>query len=209
MIFTYPSARFSVPTPPPLPTSTPTPTDSIQREETSPSPFTKYMDSSQTSSSTFSIYVEPVLFTNTVSNASLNDSYKNIITLNALPTGPLADMTIRIQVPRLSEFNGYGGAAGFSNVGGRCIYAITRYPLSSPYSRANHNNAKFYMTAEEIPAVLGFMKENGYQIDTEITKVIQHSGLGFGTTESDGMGGHGSGKKRFICTATFSSLQTI
>jgi len=172
------------------------------------SPFAKYtdgIDSDQTGSPTFAIFVEPVLFTNTVSNSSTNDSYRNIITLSSYPAGPLSDMVVKTHVPRLSEYSGYGGAYGMSRTGGRCIYVISRYPkYTSPSVISNTKNARFYMTAEEIPAVLGYMKDNGYSIDTDITKTINDSGLGFGTYTAgpDWMGGNGGGKKRFICMAT-------
>jgi hypothetical protein len=183
------------------------------------SPFAKYTDGidgtlSQAGSPTFAIFVEPVLFTNTVSNSSTNDSYRNIITLSSYPAGPLSNMVVKTHVPRLSEYSGYGGAYGMSRTGGRCIYAITRYPkyTSSPPAIANTKNTRFYMTAEEIPAVLGYMKDNGYLIDTDITRTINDSGLGFGTYTAgqDWMGGNGGGKKRFICMATaFTSTPTL
>ena len=163
--------------------------------------------SSFAGSSAFTLFVEPILFTNTVSNASLNDAYRNIITLDSMPPGPLSDMVVQMHVPRLSEFNGYGGAYGFSNVGGSCVYAISRYPKSSAdNNNASSKNANFFMSAEELPLVLSYLKTHGYSIDTEITKVIHQSGIGFGTEGPRDKMGYGrsvGGKKRMICSVFY------
>lgn len=167
--------------------------------------------SSSEGNSVFTLFVEPILFTNTVANASLNDAYRNIITLDSMPSGPLSDMVVQMHVPRLSEFNAYGGAYGFSNVGGSCVYAISRYPKSSGApagGRASSKNANYFMSAEELPLVLGYLKTHGYSIDTEITKVIHQSGIGFGTEGPRDKMGYGrsvGGKKRMICTAIYSA----
>ncbi len=111
--------------------------------------------------------------------------YCNILTLNAMPPGPLASMIKRISAPRLSEFSGYDAC------GGRCLFALSRWPV------AGSGRHFCYMYACDIPAVLGYLENNGYVINNSVSKILRQSGL-------DGIGCGAGGNARPICYFSYS-----
>ena len=74
------------------------------------------------------LYLEPYLNT-------FYKSYQNIITLNAMPTGPLALLVSSISSPRLSPFYDTSPFTSYP----QCTFALLRYPnnSSTPHSPKN------------------------------------------------------------------------
>lgn len=112
--------------------------------------------------------------------------YCNILTLNAMPPGPLASMVKRISAPRLSEFSGYDAC------GGRCLFALTRWPVAG-----GGGGRCCYMYACDIPAVIGYLENNGYIINNSISRILRHAGL---DVDGDGR----CGVARPICYFSYS-----
>lgn len=128
------------------------------------SPFAK-----QNSSNHFVLYLEPFL-------NSYYKSYQNIITLSNMPSGILANMVSVVSSPKLSEFQSYNS---FHNHPHHCIYALMRYPTNngSNITTGHMKCSDAFMTADDIPSVLSFLIENGYSIQTDLTKLIYKSGI--------------------------------
>ena len=112
--------------------------------------------------------------------------YLNIVTMNLPPRGPLLKLTRRIKIYPLSEFkepsncsrlqtcglgirslrflNGFGGFG----VGGNNSYSCSEL-----------------MSVDEIPDLFTFLLENGYTIDTRITKMMNQSSIRYKTDNSN------------------------
>lgn len=93
--------------------------------------------------------------------------YKNIVTINKFPEGPLSTITNRVQIPLLSEFQSFDAC----NRREKCGYAIqsSRFPFQ-------------YLTADEIPELFSFLQGNGYYIDTKITKMMIDGNMNYTNT---------------------------
>jgi hypothetical protein len=52
-----------------------------------------------------------------------------------------------------------------------------------------------YMSANDIPAVYGYLKANGYRIDTSLTKMTFQSPVKIGGIDENGYGGN----RKLIC----------
>jgi hypothetical protein len=92
-----------------------------------------------------------------------NQCYKNIVTINMMPEGPLKDFVIRLQYPRLSEFQ----------VEGPC-YKIPKCGLALRSFSNNCCNNNL-MTPNDIPNLFSFLSANGYHIDTSLTHMMNTS----------------------------------
>ena len=102
-----------------------------------------------------------------------NQCYKKIIRINKMPTGNLTHIVKRIRSPRLSHFDTYGGNGGGDCCGSGsngfnppCIFAIF-----------NPNHTNKLLTVDEIPDLMTFLVNNGYTIDTSITKMLMKSNV--------------------------------
>lgn len=100
-----------------------------------------------------------------------NQCYKKIIRINKMPTGNLTHIVKRIRSPRLSHFDTYGegngdccGGSGSGNT--PCIFAVFH---------PNHKNK--LLTVDELPDLMTFLVDNGYTIDTSITKMLMKSNV--------------------------------
>ena len=132
------------------------------------------------SSGSVVLYLEPVL-------NSYFKSYQNILTVSAMPSGPLKNMVSRIKFPKLSEFR-----TPFSSVSECGTYVLGRYTSS-----INMSNSDSFMYADDIPSVLSYLVANGYTIDTSLTTMLQKSEIRIG-------GNNGaSGNRRMICMFTY------
>lgn len=138
----------------------------------------------------FSIYIEPYL--NTYFKV-----YQNIITVNAMPAGPLQNMVASISSPKLSPFQEFSPLSGTRSICG-CKLVIMRYPVSSGFSIKYGDS---FMVDSDVPALLNYLTSNGYQIETGITKILQKSNIGLSVSNS--VSNSYSGKKTLICVATF------
>jgi len=145
------------------------------------------------------LYLEPIL-------NSYYKNYQNIITLNAMPAGPIQDMVVPMSMPKLSEFQ---SASAFSSYqsnnrsNNQCTFVLLRYPKnssSSSYSSVkSFKNSDAFMGADDIPAVLSYLQSNGYTIDTSITKMLFKSRAVIGGVAESRM----SGDRKMICMVSY------
>ena len=91
-----------------------------------------------------------------------NQCYKNILTVNPEPRGPIRKIVRRIKLPKLSPFQ----RERPSNPIPQCALA-----LQSLIGCKGSN----LMTPDEIPELITFLFENGYQIETQITNMLNQS----------------------------------
>lgn len=150
------------------------------------SPFAKH---GQGSGSTFVLYLEPIL-------NSYFQTYQNVITLDCMPSGPLADMVTLVDLPKLSPFQEAGVFSSPSfgrGMGGSCVHVLLRYRKSS--GLFSWKNSDIFMGADDIPSVLGYLKANGYTIDTDLTKMIFKSRVEVGGVSDKRF----SGDRKVIC----------
>jgi hypothetical protein len=89
-----------------------------------------------------------------------NQCYKNIMMVNIEPQGPLRRLIRRIQLPRLSPFQKEGPCYSIQ----KCGLAISGL-----------TNGCNLMTPDEIPGLISFLQANGYQIETQITNMLNQS----------------------------------
>ena len=86
--------------------------------------------------------------------------YTNIITINLIPEGPLRYFVRRVKFAPLSTFQEPGPCTRYQ----QCGLALS--------SLTNQNR---YMNPDEIPDLFAFLTENGYGIDTSVTKMMNTS----------------------------------
>jgi hypothetical protein len=144
------------------------------------SPFAKHG-----SGSTFVLYLEPIL------NPYFK-AYQNVITLDRMPTGPLADMVTVVDLPKMSPFQEAGTGFGRGLVGS-CVNVLLRYRKSS--GLFSWKNTDIFMGADDIPSVLGYLRCNGYTVDTELTKMMFESRVEVGGVSEKRF----SGDRKVIC----------
>lgn len=151
------------------------------------SPFSQFKNNS-----TFVLYLEPIL-------NPYYKSYQNIITLDRMPGGPLADLVSMVNLPKLSPFQ---EAGVFSSpnlgraLGGSCVYVLMRYPnINIGTTSFNWKTTDGFMGADDIPSIFGYLKANGYTIDTDITKMLFKSKVDIGGVSEKRF----SGNRKLIC----------
>ena len=128
------------------------------------------------SSGTFVLYLEP--FLNTYYQA-----YQNVITVNVIPSGPFSDLVSKISISALSPFQSAGQYTSPFYKGSSCLNVVTRYPCAAI------KDADAFMGADDIPAVLGFLLENGYTVDTSLTNMLNKSRIVMGGVSDRTLGG--------------------
>ncbi len=89
---------------------------------------------------------------------SIKQEYTNILTINKPASGPLSSITTRIRVNKLSPFEVNTSICSSPD----CVFAITKL-----------NGCNELMCIDEIPDLFEFLLNNGYSIDSNITKIIQ------------------------------------
>jgi hypothetical protein len=129
---------------------------------------------------TFTITSQPYL-------DRFNKCYKNILTINQVPRGPLSKYVQRIQLPRLSPFQ----VVGPCNTIEKCTLAILNPCNSTIDYGCCINGGFFFMTPNDIPFLYNFLLNNGYQIETQLTNMMNQSDVKIGNN------------KTFICMATY------
>ena len=87
-----------------------------------------------------------------------NECYKNILMVNLEPQGPIRKFVRRIKLPRLSPFQQENQS-----------YKQCGLALQSFNSRCN------LMTPDEIPDLITFLTGHNYQIETQITNMLNQS----------------------------------
>jgi hypothetical protein len=86
--------------------------------------------------------------------------YQNVLTINQIPPGPLAQRVIRINPPKLSPF----GITNY-NVADKCIFVIRKEGALI--------GAQEYATVDEMPQMILYLVANGYTIDHQTTELVQ------------------------------------
>lgn len=107
--------------------------------------------------STFTITSEPFY-------DNLNKCYKNILMVNVIPSGPLRQFVKQIKLPKLSPFQ----TETPCNPIAKCGYAI--HNINDCL-----NKCCDLMTPNEIPDLITFLTSNNYQIETQITNMVNQS----------------------------------
>ena len=114
----------------------------------------------------------------------INQCYKNIVTINLPPQGPLAELVRFIQFPKLSEFKQDAPCNKIK----QCGYALMSLDGCS-VNRCDDN----LMTVDEVPTLISFLVSNGYTVDTSITKMFNQSEIRFDTNTGN----------KLICFVTY------
>ena len=126
---------------------------------------------------TFTITTQPYLDT-----SAYNQGYKNILMINVVPAGPLNAIVRRLRLPRLSPFQANNDNCNSIQ---NCVLV-----LINPYFNNCGKKGCQYMTPNEIPDLYSFLTSNGYQIETQLTNMMNNSEVKL--TNS-----------RIVCSATY------
>jgi hypothetical protein len=97
-----------------------------------------------------------------------NQCYKKIIRINKFPQGPgpLQKIVKRVRSPRLSRFDVFSDRCGTNAFNPPCIFVL-----------CNPNAPHEFLTVDELPELMSFLLDNGYKIDTSITKMLMKSNV--------------------------------
>lgn len=109
--------------------------------------------------STFVLYIQPYF-------DHCNKFYRNIVTINTLPKGPLSRFIRKIKLMPLSEFK--------EPMSQKCVLGLSSFTNNYPL-----------MDPDEIPILFNFLLENGYKIDTSITKMLNSNDIVFHTENAN------------------------
>ncbi len=102
-----------------------------------------------------------------------NQCYKNILTVNVEPCGPIRKIVRRIKFPKLSPFQREGSC----NPIPQCGLALQSLNGYGSIGCCKTNSGCNLMTPDEIPNLITFLLGNGYQIETQITNMLNQSEL--------------------------------
>jgi hypothetical protein len=130
------------------------------------------------------LYLEPFL------NTYLGE-YMNILTVSDVPTGPLRDLVAHIRSEKLSPFT---VCSPFDSES--CKFVVSRYPRKKP----SMNCVDGFMMAKDIPSVLSYLQTHGYKVDTDMTKIIQRSGVSVGDV-------CGNSNRKMICLFSYTPMK--
>jgi hypothetical protein len=98
-------------------------------------------------------------------NDNNGDAYKNIVTINMVPDGPLRKLVRRVQNRPLSVFQGRQYNS--------CLLALVS--LIEPFR---------LMDVNEVPNLISFLSMNGYIINTNITQMFNTGNIQFGNNQT-------------------------
>ena len=112
-----------------------------------------------------------------------NQCYKNIVTINLIPQGPLAQFVRKVQFPPLSQFKQPGPCSRINN----CGLVLTAF------NNVCNKGCSGFMVVDEVPNLLSFLMTNGYSINTSITKMLNTSDIRFETENAN----------KIICVVTY------
>ena len=100
---------------------------------------------------------------------SVCECYRQLIIVSPKPTQPLLGITKLLQPSRLSPFKNFSDCDAYPS----CFYAILD---------PNDTTKSKYLTIDELPVLLCFLKSNGYTIDYQMTKIMQKAKTTIGET---------------------------
>ena len=95
--------------------------------------------------------------------------YSNILVINIGPQGPLGRFVTRLNNTRLSPFN----RNNYMNNYNCCRLALLKIGINGCCSGIRSP----LMTPDEIPDLISWLLGNGYQIETQITNMLNQSEL--------------------------------
>ena len=123
---------------------------------------------------TYVLYSQPFLDT-------YNQCYKNIVTINLLPEGPLRPFVQKVAFPSLSTFKQFSSPCNPTQTCGLALKSIHNNAImyGSRFGGCNSNRCGAFMSVNEIPDLFAFLLSNGYKIDTSLTKMINTSQVQF------------------------------
>jgi hypothetical protein len=99
-----------------------------------------------------------------------NECYKNIIMVNAEPRGPIRRIVRRIKLPKLSPFQQDNSCYKKCGLALQSLRGINY----NNHLSGNINSCNL-MTPDEIPDLITFLTGNNYQIETQITNMLNQS----------------------------------
>jgi hypothetical protein len=104
-----------------------------------------------------------------------SQNYRNILMVNVEPPGPLRLHIRPLKLPRLSPF--FQNNARNNYIGcGLAIVSLRRFFLANQINSYSNQKGGFdLMTPDEIPFLITFLESHGYQIDTQITNMLNQS----------------------------------
>jgi len=103
-----------------------------------------------------------------------NQCYKNILMVNLEPRGPIRNIVRRIKLPKLSPFQREGPCNPIPQCG------LALQSLHGYYGSTNCckiNSGCNLMSPDEIPDLITFLLGNGYQMETQITNMLNQSDI--------------------------------
>lgn len=105
-----------------------------------------------------------------------NQCYKNIMMVNIEPQGPLRQLVRRTKLPRLSPFQRDGPCNSIQQCG-LSIQSLrgTTFASNQYTGCCKQNSGCDLMTPDEIPDLISFLQANGYQLETQITNMLNQS----------------------------------
>jgi hypothetical protein len=119
---------------------------------------------------TVSLFSQPYLDT-------YNQCYKNIVVVNLKPQGPLGELVRFVKFPPLSEFKQSGPCSPLKD----CGYAIISLDDCIAGCGVSKLGANKLMVVDEVPNLISYLLNNGYTVDTSITKMFNNSDIKFDT----------------------------
>jgi hypothetical protein len=96
---------------------------------------------------------------------SFRQNYRNILMVNVEPPGPLRLHVRRLRLPRLSPFKRNVYQSNFQGCGLAIVNSLI----------LGARNGLDLMSPEELPFLITYLESNGYQIDTQITNMLNLS----------------------------------
>ena len=97
-----------------------------------------------------------------------SQQYQNILMLNVEPEGPLRAFVRRLRLPRLTPFQTERSEE-------KCGLVLTNFLNNNQNQNYNNKNNNWLMTPNDIPDLYSFLTSNGYQIDTQLTNMMNQS----------------------------------
>lgn len=92
--------------------------------------------------------------------------------INIEPQGPLRSLVRRIKLPRLSPFDSINNNCNYIQ---KCGLAIQNIANNGINAGINAGVACDLMSPNDIPNLISFLLANGYQIDTQLTNMLNQS----------------------------------
>ena len=105
---------------------------------------------------------------------SCNQCYLNVLSINVEPKGPLRNFVRRINFPKLSPYK----IDTPCNRINQCGLVLTDFINNGIYSY-NKGNCSNLMSPNQIPELVSYLLSNGYQMETQITNMLQNSPVKF------------------------------